>query len=230
MCSERLHAEDGRMSAIAGVVDFHGGPVDPVLVARMIAPPQPCDLEVRGPVHRSSSALAFCGRRAGRAAFDQPLADSRSDCVIVFDGRIDNRQDVAGWLGVDNPARLSDARLVLDGYMSHGLEVIPGLSGDFAFAIWDGRARQLILVRDPLGVRQVCFAPVPQGLAFATDARQLLEIDGVDRRPNLVFFADWLASRITHPSDTIYQGIHRVPPAHVLTASASGVRRDRYWD
>ena len=218
------------MSAIAGVVDFHGGPVDPALVARMIAPPQPCDLEVRGPLHRSSSALAFCGRRAGGATCDQPLIDSRSDCAIVFDGRIDNRQDVAGRLGVADSARRSDARLVLDGYTSRGLDVIPGLSGDFAFAIWDGRARQLILVRDPLGVRQVCFAPVPQGLAFATDARQLLEIDGVDRRPNMGFFAEWMAGWITHPSDTIYQGIHRVPAAHVLTASASGVRRDRYWD
>src|SRR5207245_267983 len=117
-----MHAEDRCMSAVAGVVDFHGGPVDPALVARMIEPPQPCDLEVRGPLHRSSSALAFCGRRAGRATFDQPLVDSRSDCAIVFDGRIDNRQDVVGWLGVDARVTLSDARLVLGGYTSRGAD------------------------------------------------------------------------------------------------------------
>jgi asparagine synthase (glutamine-hydrolysing) len=218
------------MSAIAGLVDLHGGPLDAGLVARMIAPPRPCGLEVRGPVRRSGAVLAFCGRPARAATLDQPLIDSDADCAIVFDGRIDNPRDVAAWLGVDPRAARTDARLVLAGYTRRGTDVIAQLSGDFAFAIWDGRQRRLLLARDPFGVRQVCFAPVGDGLAFATDARQLLEIDEVDRRPNMGFFAEWMAGWITHPSDTIYRGIHRVPAAHFVTAGAAGVRRERYWD
>src|SRR5712692_5601258 len=123
---------------IAGLVDFHGGPVDARLVARTFS--------------------------------REPLADPASDCAIVFDGRIDNAADVAAWLGVDLP--VSDAGLVLAGYTLRGRDLFARLSGDFAFAIWDGRRRRLILVRDPLGVRQVCYALSAHGLAFATDARQ----------------------------------------------------------
>jgi len=181
---------------IAGLVDFHGGPVDARLVAR-----------------------TFSGRR---------LVDSGADCAIAFDGRIDNTADVAAWIGTDRS--LGGAALVLAGYALRGVDVFSRLSGDFAFAIWDGRARLLRLVRDPLGIKQVSFAHARDGFAFATDARQLLDLPGVDCRPNLGFVAEWIAGWITHPSDTIYRGIERVPPAHVVTVSARGVRRDRFWD
>src|SRR5262249_48571103 len=141
------------MSAIAGLVDVRGGPVDADLVARMIEASRAPGLDVSGPVRRSSAALAVCGRRTRGAGSNPPLVDARADCAIVFDGRLDNRGDLARWLDVDE-AR-SDAALVLAGYTTRGLASVARLFGDFAFAIWDGGARRLVLARDPLGVRQV---------------------------------------------------------------------------
>jgi asparagine synthase (glutamine-hydrolysing) len=214
---------------IAGLVDFRGGPSDARLVARMIAPMQPRVLDTRGPVEHGSASLAFCGRRGARAPLDQPAIDGPSDCAVVFDGRLDNRLEIAAWLGLDRTALPSDARLVLAAYVARGTAAITRLAGDFAFAIWDNRERRLVLARDPLGIRQVCYAPVPNGLAFATDPRQLLEVPAVDRRPNLAFFGEWMAGWITHPSDTIYRGVHRVAAAHFVTADADGVRSERHW-
>jgi asparagine synthase (glutamine-hydrolysing) len=172
-----------------------------------------------GPVDARLAARTFRGR---------PLVDPDADCAIAFDGRIDNASNVAAWLGADRS--LAGAALVLAGYATRGVDLFARLSGDFAFAIWDGRARALRLVRDPLGVKQVSFAWSRDGFAFATDARQLLDLPGVDCRPNLGFFGEWMAGWITHPSETIYSGIHRVPPAHLVTVSARGIERRRYWD
>ena len=172
-----------------------------------------------GPVDARLVARTFSGR---------PLVDPDADCAIVFDGRIDNASDVAAWIGADRS--IAGGALVLAGYVARGVDLLARLSGDFAFAVWDGRARVLRLVRDPLGVKQVSFARARDGFAFATDARQLVDLPGVDCRPNLGLFAEWMAGWITHPSDTIYSGVERVPPAHVVTASARGIERTRYWD
>jgi asparagine synthase (glutamine-hydrolysing) len=214
---------------IAGLVAFDGGPADAVLVGRMIAPPDSCMRAARGPTAHGSASLGFCGRRTPHAPLEQPVVDAHNGCAIVFDGRIDNRDDLAAWLGTDRAGPARDPRLVLDAYAARGTAAIGRLAGDFAFAIWDDRQRRLVLARDPLGIRQVCYAPLPNGVAFATDPRQLLAIDDVDRRPNLPFFGEWMCGWITHSSDTIYRGIHRVPAAHVVTLTPAGARTERHW-
>jgi asparagine synthase (glutamine-hydrolysing) len=213
---------------IAGLVAFDGAPAAVSAVARMIAPPAPRGLEVSGPLAHGAAALAWCGRRR-RVAVDQPAIDPSSDCAIVFDGRIDNRDEVAAWLGAAADAIQSDAHLALTAFASRGAAAIGRLAGDFAFAIWDGRQRRLVLARDALGIRQVCYTRLGARVAFATDPRQLLDLDAIDRRPNLPFFAEWMSGWITHQSDTIYRGIHRVPAGHFVTITADGACAERHW-
>jgi asparagine synthase (glutamine-hydrolysing) len=79
-------------------------------------------------------------------------------------------------------------------------------------------------------MRGLSFTEGPDFVAFATEPRQLLRIDGMDRRPNLGFLAEWVAGRVSHPSHTIFAGIERVQPAHVITFTPEGRRTSRYWD
>ena len=141
-----------------------------------------------------------------------------------------NRRELCDGLDVADVERLSDAHLVLAAYARWDIKAVTRLLGDFAFALWDPRTRHLHLVRDALGMRGLSFTEGPDFIAFATEPRQLLRLDGVDRRPNVGFFAEWVAGRMSHPSQTIFANIERVQPAHILTFTPEGRRTSRYWD
>jgi asparagine synthase (glutamine-hydrolysing) len=179
-----------------------------------------------------SVSLAYRWRRIGpnQPVDRQPLVDPYSGVAIVMDGRLDNRGEVSERLGVDDVDQSSDARLVLAAYSCWGIEGVTHLLGDFAFGVWDARTRHLHLVRDALGMRGLSFTEGPGFVAFATEPRQLLRVTGVGPRPNLGFFAEWTAGRISHPSETIFAGIERVQPAHVVTFTPAGRKTTRYWD
>lgn len=221
------------MSALAGIVRFDGGPADAATVARMID----C-VEHRGRDRRDVRAegavtLAYRWQRRGRAQSvdEQPLLDRLTRAAVVFDGRLDNRPELANDLGLRDDASVSDAAFVMAAYRRWAGDMLPRLLGDFALALWDGRERRLMLARDPRGVRALSYAVTPGGgVAFATEPRQLLRVNGVDASPNLGFFAERLTGIVSHPSDTIFRGVQRVPAAHVVTATPVGITVARHWD
>ena len=211
------------MSALAGIVRFDGGPADPATVGRMID----C-VEHRGRDRREVRAegavtLAFRWQRTGpsQPVDAQPLFDRMARLALVFDGRIDNRPDLANDLGLRDDDSVSDAAIVLAAHRRWGRDMLPRLLGDFALALWDGHEHRLTLARDPRGVRSIAYAVVGGCVAFATEPRQLLRVNGVDARPNLGFAAERLTGIVSHRSDTIFRGVQRVPAAHVATATSA---------
>jgi asparagine synthase (glutamine-hydrolysing) len=221
------------MSALAGIVRFDGGPADASAAARMID----C-VEHRGRDRRDvradgAVALAYRWHRTGRAqpVDCQPLFDRTSCTALVFDGRLDNRPELARALGLRDDNSVSDAALVMEAYRRWAGDMLPRMLGDFALALWDGRERQLTLARDPRGVRALSYGMAAGGgVAFATEPRQLLCVSGVDTSPNLGFFAERLTGIVSHRSDTIFHGVQRVPAAHAVIATPAGVAVMRHWD
>jgi asparagine synthase (glutamine-hydrolysing) len=209
------------MSALAGIVRFDGGPADPITVGRMIDCVEHRGLHWRNIHTEGSVAFAYRWGRTGPAqqVDEQPVIDRQTQAVLVFDGRLDNRPELANELDLRDDAGVSDAAMVLAAHRRWGRDMVPRLLGDFAFALWDGRERRLILARDPRGIRSVAYAVGRGTIAFATEPRQLLRAKGVDASPNMGFIGERLSGFASHPSETIFRGIQRVPAAHMLTAS-----------
>jgi len=220
------------VSALAGVVRFDSGPADAASVTRMIDCVAYRGADWRRVWTHDSVSLGYRWRRTGpsQPVDGQPLVDPCSGVAIVMDGRLDNRPELCDGLHVDDGDRWSDAQLVLAAYAQWGIEAVSHLLGDFAFALSDPGTRHLHLVRDALGMRALSFTEGAGYVAFATEPRQLLHVNGMDRRPNFGFFAEWTAGRMSHPSQTIFAGIERVPPAHVITFTPEGRRTSQYWD
>jgi asparagine synthase (glutamine-hydrolysing) len=223
------------MSALAGIVRFDGGPPDVTTVARMID----C-VEHRGRDRRKvrsdgAVVMAYRWQRTGpgQPVDEQPLFDPLARTALVFDGRLDNRTNLSNDLDVRDDEGVTDATFVMAAYRRWGRDMLPRLLGDFAIALWDARERSLILARDPRGIRSLSYAVVGQSVAFATEPRQLLRVSGANAGPNLGFLGERLSGQVSHPTETIFLGIHRVPAAHVATATfATAVRLDlgRHWD
>ena len=210
------------MSAIAGMVNLDGAPIDPATVTRMAA-----RLGARAPdgtvVWCEGSAALIHGQFSVTPESEderQPLADTASGLVISFDGRLDNRPELLDALAIDPEA--GDAALTLGAYRMWGEAAAAHLLGDFAFAIWDSTERRLVCGRDTTGVRTL-FYRVGRGWIAWASAIDILAA-GVNPlpAPNEGMVGEYLTGIVTDKHETLFQDIYRVPPAHVLVASGRG--------
>src|SRR5215467_2601414 len=144
------------MSAVAGIVRLDAGPAESSAVARMLDCVEHRGRDWRAVWADGSAAIGYRWRRTGRtqAVDHQPLVDGsgHATLAIVFDGRLDNRTDLASLLAIEHEPRVTDAAIVLAAYRRFGSDAVARLLGDFALAIWDASARRLVLARDPRGV------------------------------------------------------------------------------
>ena len=166
------------------------------------------------------------------ATGDQPLGNEDGTIQVVFNGEIYNFAEVRQEL-IAHGHRFrtsSDTEVIVHGYEQWGERCVDRFRGMFAFAVWDGRTRSLLLARDRLGVKPLYYAEVPGGLVFGSEIKSLLEDPQVRRewRPDAI--DSYLTLLYIPAPATVYRGIHKLPPAHVLVARDGTVRVSRYWD
>ncbi|HVL69548.1 MAG TPA: asparagine synthase (glutamine-hydrolyzing) [Vicinamibacterales bacterium] len=167
------------------------------------------------------------------ATGDQPLANEDGQVQVVFNGEIYNFAEVrAELLALGHRFRThSDTEIIVHGYEQWGERCVDRFRGMFAFAVWDARARRLLLARDRLGVKPLYYAELPgRGIVFGSEIKALLEDPDVPRdwRPEAI--DAYLTLLYVPAPGTVYAAVRKLPPAHVLVAEHGRVRVSRYWD
>ncbi|MCY1079436.1 asparagine synthase (glutamine-hydrolyzing) [Archangium lansingense] len=132
--------------------------------------------------------------------------------------------DLGGPLG-----KKSDTEMLLEAFLRWGSAFIERLSGAFAFAIWDGRTRSLLLGRDRFGVKPLYYFEYPGGLLFASEPKGIMANPLFKARLAVSGIPILLQPRLTLPGETPLVGLREVPPAHFISYSESGLSRRRYW-
>jgi asparagine synthase (glutamine-hydrolysing) len=159
------------------------------------------------------------------AAGHQPM--TKGHLTVVYNGEIYNfhelKRDLPGPFASE-----TDTEVLLHLYERDGADMVHKLRGMFAFAIWDARERCLFAARDRLGIKPFFYRAIRDSLAFGSEIKALLEIDrpDMDRTALRDFFS---YKYVPHPK-TIYQGIHRLPPAHTLSWAGGRLAIRRYWE
>jgi asparagine synthase (glutamine-hydrolysing) len=154
-------------------------------------------------------------------AESQPLL-APSGAVIVFDGRLDNREELISSLegGQGSAKTSSDAALVLAAYDRFGERFPEYLNGDFALAVFDPRKQQLLLARDAIGVRPLYYCNLRNTFVFASEIKAILAHPEVDGRPNDDALADLLMPGDARCRDlTCFRGIFSLVPGHLGTVT-----------
>ena len=223
------------MSAIAGVFSRRGAPRNPGEIDRMLTVmasrgPDGTDTWTRDAVTLGHGALHATPESVTET---MPLMDPATGNVIVADVRLDNRSELIAALRLDDTpaADLGDGRLLLDAYREWGDRCVSHLLGDFAFAIWDERRRQLFLARDHFGVKPLTYHCSERLVAFASDSRSVVVLEHVPTAINRDRVLDYLvdATEWIDTESTFFAGVSRLPPAHSLSITASNQRLRRYW-
>ncbi|HVC43712.1 MAG TPA: asparagine synthase-related protein [Candidatus Binataceae bacterium] len=222
------------MSGFAVIHHLDGRPVERGTLERMLAA-----IAHRGPDGRgiwSAGAIAM-----GFAAFhttpeamheSQPLADRAGRMRIVFDGRVDNREELAAAIsaGGEAPRDDTDAELALCAYRCFGDQAPLRIIGDFAFVVWDAERRELFCARDPIGIRMFHYWCDGRTFVAATELQQLFEYPGMPAEPDDGIAGEYLAGTLIGREATLFRGIKRLPAAHLMVVRGAGPRVRRYFD
>jgi asparagine synthase (glutamine-hydrolysing) len=180
-----------------------------------------------GPFHfwcAGPIALAYGGPDNHDRA--QPLYDPSSRTAIIFDGRLDNLDELAGALCT----RPDTCTVALAAYHRWGAEAGAHLLGDFVMVAADARDERLLCIRDPMGQRPLFYGSGPRGIVFASELQQIVRHPAMRPEVNEGMVAEYLCDMPTTIEETLWRHIHRLPPAHALEISAAGSRVQRYWD
>jgi asparagine synthase (glutamine-hydrolysing) len=212
------------MCGICGIASARG--VDPESVARMSAA-----LVHRGPDSHgeyAADAVALAARRLSIidvAGGDQPIANEDGSVHVVQNGEIYNHDELRWELRRAGHAFTTrcDTEVLVHAYEEWGVEFARRLRGMFAVAIWDGRARRLVLARDRFGIKPLYYRDVDGELAFASELRALprgeIDLDALEA---------FLAFNSVPAPLSIFREIRKLRPGHVLVWEDGRGRLERY--
>lgn len=158
----------------------------------------------------------------------QPLSAGGGGPHLLFDGRLDNRDQLATELG-RRPAGVSDAALVLAAYERWGEAFLQRLLGPFALALVDVRRRRVLLGRDALGDRSLFYRLDDRLLAVASEEQALLALPGVRGDLDQETLARFFAVMAPAPGRTFFNAVSELPAGYGMVVGENGERRWQHW-
>ncbi len=191
----------------------------------------------RGPDDRGIGVYGQAGLGMQRlsiidlAGGSQPLSNEDGTVWIVFNGEVYNFPEIRRELEAlgHQFATHSDTETVVHAYEQWGDGCVTRLNGMFAFALWDTRERRLLLARDRVGKKPLYYASDGERLVFGSELKALLQA-GIQRQVNLEALYHYLTFQYIPGPHTIWQGVAKLPPAHILTWSNGETKLTRYWE
>ena len=222
------------MSGFVCIMHGDNAPVDRALLESLTD-----SLSFRGPDARGMWSDGPIGmghallRTTNESKGERQPANVEERYWIVADARLDAREELIAELqGADRNAcsDAPDCDLILHAYAAWGTTCVDRLRGDFSFALWDARHRQLFCARDHFGVKPFFYAAIGQLVVVSNTLNCVRRHPAISRRLNDLAIADFLlVDMIREPGATSFAHIQRLPPAHVLSFEAGTISVRRYW-
>ncbi len=163
----------------------------------------------------------------------QPLQNEDGSVQVVFNGEIYNFPELRELLEAKGHrfATHTDTEVIVHGYEEWGTDVMQYLRGMFAFAVWDVNEERLLLGRDRPGIKPLHYYHDGEKFLFGSEIKSILQCERVPREVNLEALDRFLTFEYVFAPETIFQGIHKLPPGHFLVLNKDGsLRVEQYWD
>jgi asparagine synthase (glutamine-hydrolysing) len=221
------------MAGICGCIGLRGEQADPGLAGPLLAA-----IRHRGPAsserHFAGPALliAASGHASPQGPRCSPIGSTGNGVFAIADGIVTNAAELAAELGVDGRSvdGVHAQDLIARAYEKFAEGFAEKIEGSFAIAVWDERARRLVLARDRLGAKPLYHAATGRAFLFGSTIRALLA-GGAAAEIRYEAIEDYLTAGSVPGTDSVYREVSQVPPAHLLILeNDAAARLERYWD
>jgi asparagine synthase (glutamine-hydrolysing) len=221
------------MCGIAGLATRDGlRQGDTQLVDRMLA-----SLAHRGPDEQYAMAdeqtvvgsrrLSIIDLETGR----QPLTNEDGTVIVSQNGEIYGYIELRERLLQEGHVFRTngDTETIAHAYEAFGPSFVDHLHGMFAIALWDTSRRRLVLARDRLGKKPLYWRLHGGRLTWGSELKAIVADASVDRQVDREGLALFLNYGYVPAPTTILAGVHKLPPASVLTWEGGTPSIERYW-
>jgi asparagine synthase (glutamine-hydrolysing) len=220
------------MCGIAGIVNIHHHNLQHTAIQSMTN-----RIAHRGPDAEGffiDEDIALGHRRLAiidlKESANQPMADDSDRYVIIFNGEIYNYQDVKAKLK-DYPYRTdSDSEVILAAYAKWGTSCLKEFNGQFAFAIWNKKEKELFIARDCVGEKPLYYYKSSQYFVFGSEVRSLLSSGLVPKELDEKYLSEFLMYQAPLDSHTLIRGVEQLKAGHYATIKGNEFKELPYWN
>ena len=220
------------MCGIAGIYARPGSEARQELLLTMAGElrhrgPDGTGLYVDGAFGMTNNRLAIVDLAGG----DQPLSNEDGRYWVMQNGELYNYVELIDELESlgHRFATRSDTEVIAHAYEEWGPACLERMNGDFAFAVWDRRERELFLARDRFGIRPLFVAELGDDLVFASEAKAILRHPEARRELDPAGLVETFTTWCVSPDGSSFPGIRELAPAHYIVAGPEGIREERRW-
>lgn len=222
------------MCGICGRLNLHSNhPVGRAELQRMCdvlthRGPDDWGMFLRGPVGLAMRRLAIIDLSP---TGHQPMSNKDGTIWIAYNGEIYNHLELRADLERQGHRYrgTSDTETILHLYEERGPDCVKYLRGMFAFALWDGRRRRLLLARDRFGQKPLLYAETAGGLTFASEIKAILQDPAVSRDVDQVALHHYLTYGYVPAPKTAFRQIRKLCPGSILLWKDGHASVERYW-
>jgi asparagine synthase (glutamine-hydrolysing) len=166
------------------------------------------------------------------ATGQQPIHNEDQSVWVVFNGEIYNYAELRAEL-IGRGHRFytnSDTETIVHAYEEWGQAGFARLRGMFGIALWDSRDGSLWLARDRVGIKPLHYTVVGERLYFGSEIKSVLASGRIDPTIDFAALDHYLSFLYTPRDASIFAGIHKLPPGHLLEWRGGRARIMPYWE
>lgn len=177
--------------------------------------------------HRRLSIIDLEGSR-------QPLSNEDGTVWVVYNGEIYNFKELRDELiSKGHKFRThGDTEVIVHLYEEYGKSCVEKLRGMFAFAIWDSKSNSLFLARDRVGIKPLYYYYDNEVFLFASEIKSIHADQSYRKNKDIDILAfHYYFSFLCVPEPlTIFKGIKKLLPGHILILKNNNLILNKYWD
>jgi asparagine synthase (glutamine-hydrolysing) len=161
----------------------------------------------------------------------QPIHNEDESVWIVFNGEIYNYRQLRKELEASGHQfyTSSDTETIVHAYEQWGEGCFERLRGMFGIALWDRRTHTLTLARDRAGIKPLHYAEHGDRLYFGSELKSLIAAGAVEGRIDVEALDHYLSFLYTPRDRSIFKGVHKLPPGHLLRWHNGRLDVRPYW-
>lgn len=219
------------MCGIAGIYSFKDIDLEP-RIKRAVA-----SLESRGPDSNGffvKDNVALGHTRLSiidtSDAGSQPFVDASGNYVLVFNGEFYNHNDFREELLADGVSftSKSDTEVLLYLLIKYGSSAVENLNGCFAFAFYDIRKKECLVVRDRMGINPVVLYSDDEKIMFASEMKALVAM-GIPKEIDNEALKTYFQLNYIPTNQGIFKNTRKLRPGSFLSITPDGVEEHSYY-
>ncbi|MCK5323698.1 MAG: asparagine synthase (glutamine-hydrolyzing), partial [Desulfobulbaceae bacterium] len=162
----------------------------------------------------------------------QPMSTPDGKLHISYNGELYNFRELRNNLeseGVRFQTN-SDTEVLLLAYRQYGIDAFSKFRGMFAFAVWDSRRQEGLLVRDSFGIKPLFYTNLNGKIIFGSEVKGIIQ--ALPHAPGINLKGLHLLMNFRYiPGDqTLFTGIFHLPPGHCLKWKKDGCKIFKWAD